>query len=151
MRHDLMVEAQYPQAPTSTAKKCRDQPIDLIAEQSGSYYPNLVACHDSMFSSQGQVTSRIITVFLNVEQRRISSLSCEIVIVAQITTVDSRSDKRTQSGTGCSNPQLFFFKEVFGSLEPALTYFPYENLVVETWYDIKKLFIDDTRTRNTTS
>ena len=67
MRHDLMVEAQYPQAPTSTAKKCMDQPFALIAEQSGSYFPNLVACHDSIFSSQGQVSSRIITVFAVVE------------------------------------------------------------------------------------
>ena len=41
MRHDLMVEAQYPGAPTSTAKKCMDQLFVLIAEQSGSYFPNL--------------------------------------------------------------------------------------------------------------
>ena len=38
--------------------------------------------------------------------------------------------------------------EVFGSLEPALTNFMYENLVLETWYHVKKLFIDDTRTCN---
>ena len=44
-----------------------DQPFDLIAEQSGSYFPSLVACHDSMFSSQGQISSRIITVFVDVE------------------------------------------------------------------------------------
>ena len=62
-----MVKAQYPQAPTSTAKKCMDQPFVLIAEESGSYFPNLVACHDSMFCSQGQVSSRIITVFVDVE------------------------------------------------------------------------------------
>ena len=68
MKHDLMVEAQYPWAPTSTAKKCMDQPFDLIAQQSGSYFPNLViACHDSMFFSQGQISSRTFTVFVDVE------------------------------------------------------------------------------------
>ena len=35
-----MVEAQYPRAPPSTAKKCRDQSFDLIAQQSGSYFLN---------------------------------------------------------------------------------------------------------------
>ena len=45
----------------------------------------------------------------------------------------------------------WFFLEVFGSLEPPLTNFMYENLVLETWYDVKKLFIDDKRTRNTTA
>ena len=30
----------------------------------------------------------------------------------------------------------------FGSLEPAFTNFMYEKLVLETWYDVKKLFID---------
>ena len=67
MRHDLMEEAQYPRAPTSTAKKCTNQPFILIAEQSGSDFPNLVACHDFMFSSQGQGRSRPITVFVVVE------------------------------------------------------------------------------------
>ena len=86
-----------------------DQPFDLIAEQSGSYFPNLVACHDSMFSSQGQISSRIITVFVDVEKRRISGLSCDIAILGGITSVDSRSDKRTQSGAVCNNPQLLFF------------------------------------------
>ena len=43
------------------------------------------------------------------------------------------------------------FLEVFGSLEPALTNFMHENLVLETWYDVMKLFIDDTRTGNTAS
>ena len=109
MRHDLMVEAHYSRAPTSTAKKFTDQPFALIAEQIGSYFPNLVACHDSMFSSQGQVSSRIITVFVVVEHRRMSGLSCEIAIASGITSVDSRSDKRTQSGALYSNPQLLFF------------------------------------------
>ena len=62
-----MVEAQYPWAPILTAKKCSDQPFALIAEQSGSYFPNLVACHDFMISSQGQVNSRIITLLVVVE------------------------------------------------------------------------------------
>ena len=62
-----MVEAQYPRAPTSAAKKCTEQLFVLIAEQSGSYFPNLVAYHDSMFSSEGHVSSRIITVFVDVE------------------------------------------------------------------------------------
>ena len=39
MRHDLMVKVQYPQAPTSTGKKCMEQPFVLIAEESGSYFP----------------------------------------------------------------------------------------------------------------
>ena len=82
--------------------------------------------------------------------RRTSGLSCEIAIAGGITSLDSRSDKRTQSGAVCSNRQLFFF-EVFGSLEPALTNFMCENLVIETWYHVKKLFIDDTRIRNTAS
>ena len=67
MRHDLMEEAQYPWAPTSTAKKGTDQPFDLIAQQSGSYFLNLVACHDSMFSSHGPVSSKTFTVFVDVE------------------------------------------------------------------------------------
>ena len=62
-----MVEAQYPCARASTVKKCMDQPFDLIAEKSGSYCLNLVACHDSMFSLQGQVSSRFVTVFVDVE------------------------------------------------------------------------------------
>ena len=103
-----------------------------------------------MFSLQGQVTSRIITVFVHVEQRRISGLSYEIAIADGITTADSKSDKRSQSGAVCSNLQLDIL-EVFGSLEPALTNFMYEHLVLETWYDVKKLLIDDTRTRNTAS
>ena len=67
MRHDLMVEAEYPRAPTSIAKKCTDQAFVLITEHNGSCFPNLVGCHDSMFSSQGQGSSRIITVFVDVE------------------------------------------------------------------------------------
>ena len=51
MRHDLMVEAHYPRALTSTGKKCKDQLFVLIAEQSGLYFPNLVGYHDTMFSS----------------------------------------------------------------------------------------------------
>ena len=66
-RHDLIVEAQYPRAPTSTAKNCTDHPFVLIPENRGSYFPNLVACHDSMFSLQGQVTFTIITVFVVIE------------------------------------------------------------------------------------
>ena len=48
-RHDITVEAQYAQTPTSIAKKCTDKLFVLIAEQSGSSFPNLAACHDSMF------------------------------------------------------------------------------------------------------
>ena len=51
-RHDLIVELLLPQQRNV---------------QIGSYFPNLVACHDSMFSSQGQVSSTIITVFVVVE------------------------------------------------------------------------------------
>ena len=105
-----MVEAQYPQAPTSTAKKCTDQLFVFIVGQSGSYFPNLVAFHDSIFSSQGQVSSTIITIFVVAEYRRISDLSCEIAIAGGITSVDSRSDKRTLSGALFSHPQFFFLK-----------------------------------------
>ena len=62
-----MVEAQDPEAPTSIAKKCTDQLFVLIIGQSGSYFPNLVAFHDSIFSSQGQVSSTIITIFVVAE------------------------------------------------------------------------------------
>ena len=79
-----------------------------------------------------------------------AGFSCEITIAGGITSVDSRSDKRTQSGAVCSNPKLFFL-EVFGRLEPTLTNFMHENLVLKTWYDGKKLFIDYTSTRNTAS
>ena len=80
----------------------------------------------------------------------------KLAIAGGITSVDSRSDKGTQSGTLCSTPQWFFFFflfffEVFGSLEPALTNFMYANLLLETWYDVKKFFTDETRTRNTVS
>ena len=148
-----MVEAQYPRALNSTAKKCTDQLFILIAGQSGSYFPNLVACHDSMFSSQRQVISKIITTFVVVEQKRISGLSCEITIAGGITCVDSRSDKRTYIWCTFQQSTVVFleFLEVFGSLEPALTNFLYKNLVLETWYDVKKAFIDDAITRNTAS
>ena len=56
-----MVEEQYPQPPTFSVKKLTDQLFALIAE-SGPYFPNLVACNDSMFFSQGQGSSRIISV-----------------------------------------------------------------------------------------
>ena len=105
-----MVEAQYPQAPTSTAKKCTDQLFVFIVGQSGSYFSNLVAFHDSIFSSQGQVSSTIITILVVSEYRGISDLSCEIAIAGGITSVDSRSHKITQSGALFSHPQFFFLK-----------------------------------------
>ena len=110
MRHDLMVKARYPQAPTSTSKKFMDEPFAVIAKQSDSYFPNLVASNDSMFSSQGQVISKIITVSAIVEYRRILGLHCEIANTGKVTSVYSRSDQRTPSGSLCSNLQLAFCK-----------------------------------------
>ena len=40
---------------------------------------------------------------------------------------------------------------IFGSPVPALTNFIYENLLLETWFNVKKPFTVDTRTHNTTS
>ena len=114
-----MVEAQQPQASASTAKKCMDQPFALIAEQSGSYFPDLVACHDSMtcymFSSQRQVSSRIITVFVVVIQykQRVFGLSSKVAIAGAIICVNQ--PKRMQSGALYSNLQLVLL-EAFGCL-----------------------------------
>ena len=65
MRHDLMVEAQYPRAPTSTAKKCTDQLFDLIAEQSGLYFPKFSSI--PWFPVLLTGTSKKLLLFLDVE------------------------------------------------------------------------------------
>ena len=132
-----------------------NQQFASIAEQSG--FLNLVVCHNSMFSSPRQVTSRIITVFVVVEQRRISDLSYEQLLQVELLVQMQDKKKRTPSDALCSNPQLVFL-EVFGSLSPALTNFIQEiyfcicnfiYIYLETCYDVKKVFIVDTRTANT--
>lgn len=74
--------------------------------------------YDSMLSSHGPVNFRIITVFVVFEYKKISGLSCEIIIPGGTTRVDSRSDKRTTAL--CSYPHLNFVED-FGSLAPVLT------------------------------
>ena len=64
MGHDLLVKAQYPRAPTSTTKKCTDQLFALIPGESGSYFPNLVASHNSIFSLQGEVLELLVFLLL---------------------------------------------------------------------------------------
>lgn len=68
-----------------------------------------------MFSSLRQVNFRVITVFVVVEYWKKSGLIYELVIEGGITSVCSRSDKRTIGL--CSYAQLAFV-EVFGSLAP---------------------------------
>ena len=89
------------------------------------------------------------TSFVVIDQRQVSDLNFEIAIAGGIASVDSRSGNSTQCDALCRNPIVFL--EVFGSLAPTQTYFMYENLVLELWYDVKKLFIVDARTYNSAS
>ena len=115
IRHNPMVEAQFSQALTFTVEKCTDQLSVLILEQNESCFWNFLVFYDSMFSSLRQVNFRVITVFVVAEYWKKSGLIYELVIEGGITSVCSRSDKRTIGL--CSYAQLAFV-EVFGSLAP---------------------------------
>ena len=52
---------QYPLAPTSTAKSSTHQPLDSMIAFKAKYLLILVPCQDSLFSSQGHVSSMRIT------------------------------------------------------------------------------------------
>ena len=52
---------QYPLAPTSTAKSSTHQPLDSMIIFKANYLLILVPCLDSIFSSQGHVSSMRIT------------------------------------------------------------------------------------------
>ena len=74
-RQDFRDVEQYPLAPNSTAKKLTDQPLYLIDVVKGSYLKNFFWCHSSIFSSQGQVNSKMMTVLMEVENNTMSGLT----------------------------------------------------------------------------
>ena len=79
-RQDFRDVAQYPLAPTSTAKKYTDLPLHLIDVVKGSYLKSFSWCHSSKFSLQGQVNSNMMTVLMDVYNNTMSSLKWVIAI-----------------------------------------------------------------------
>ena len=59
---------QYPLAPTSTAKTSTHQPLDSLIVFKAKYLLILVLCQDSIFSSQGHVSSMRI-IFLKLFEK----------------------------------------------------------------------------------
>ena len=66
---------QYPLAPTSTAKSSTHQPLDSMIVFKAEYLLILVPCQDSIFSSQGHVSSMRITFLKLFEKIVMSGLS----------------------------------------------------------------------------
>ena len=66
---------QYPLAPTSIAKSSTHQPLDSMIAFKAKYLLILVLCQDSIFSSQGHVTSMRITFLKLFEKIIMSGLS----------------------------------------------------------------------------
>ena len=66
---------QYPLAPTSTAKHSTHQPLDSMIVFKAKYLLILVLCQDSIFSSQGHVSSMRITFLKLFEKIVMSGLS----------------------------------------------------------------------------
>ena len=66
---------QYPLAPTSTAKSSTHQPLDSIIVFQANYLLILVLYQDSIFSSQGHVSSMRITFLKLFEKIVMSGLS----------------------------------------------------------------------------
>ena len=75
-RQEFTDVEQYPLAPTLTRNRCGNQPLDFIAINRGSYLVNLTLCYSSMFSSQGQVSSKITTDLVEVEKSTMRALWC---------------------------------------------------------------------------
>ena len=63
---------QYPLAPTSTAKSSTHQPLDSMIAFKAKYLLILVLCQDSIFSSQGHVSS-MRTTFLKLFEKIVMS------------------------------------------------------------------------------
>ena len=66
---------QYPLEPTSTAKSSTHQPLDLMIVFKAKYLLILVLCQDSIFSSQGHVSSMGISFLKLFEKIVMSGLS----------------------------------------------------------------------------
>ena len=66
---------QYSLAPTSTAKSSTHQPLDSMIVFKAKYLLILVPCQDSIFSSQGHVSSMRITFLKLFEKIVMSGLS----------------------------------------------------------------------------
>ena len=66
---------QYPLAPTSNAKTSIHQPLDSMIVFKAKYLLILVLCQDSIFSSQGHVSSMRITFLKLFEKIVMSGLS----------------------------------------------------------------------------
>ena len=60
-QHKTDLEQYHPLAPTSTAKSSTHQPLDSLIFFKAEYFLILVPCQDSIFSSQGHVSSMRIT------------------------------------------------------------------------------------------
>ena len=63
---------QYPLAPASTAKSSTHQPLDSMIAFKAKYLLILVLCQDSIFSSQGHVSS-MRTTFLKLFEKIVMS------------------------------------------------------------------------------
>ena len=66
---------QYPLPPTSTSKRSTHQPLDSMIVFKAKYLLILVLCQDSIFSSQGHVSSMRITYLNLFEKIAMSGLS----------------------------------------------------------------------------
>ena len=66
---------QYPLVPSSTAKSSTQQPLDSMILFKAKYLLILVLCQDSIFSSQGHVSSMRITFLKLFEKIVMSGLS----------------------------------------------------------------------------
>ena len=73
-QHKTYLE-QYALAPTSTAKSFTHQPLDSMIVFKTKYLLILVLCQDSIFSSQGHVSSMRITFLKLFEKIVMSGLS----------------------------------------------------------------------------
>ena len=87
-------------------------------------------CHSSIFSSQGQVSSKIITIFSAIEYKTRSGLKTVTAIKDGNTNLESKSHNNFQSGAKWSSPEKVLL--VFLTFVPAFTNFIYDCLILDT-------------------
>ena len=73
-----------------------------------------------MFSSHGQVNSKMMTVLVDFEKMKISGLRFEITIYGGMTRLLPKSFRIVQSGAKFKSPLLTFFFDAL-TVAPALT------------------------------
>ena len=95
---------RYPPAPTSTAKRSTHQPLDCMIVFKAKYFLILVLFQDSIFSSQGHVSSMTITFLKLFEKIVISGLSWVKAMWTWNQYLLKKSTKRTQSDAWCKIP-----------------------------------------------